>query len=270
MLKRYTPCLSLLFVLLCLATALAQNDSAKSDKRDALTITASASGEHVRLTAPSSVVQIRLEVYNSTGKKLFDNEVRGGNVVDWLLQDGQAERLADDTYLCVVTVKSISGKLIQRIGSVTVEKSAASVQAVESSQMTAQQSEAVGPVEENASLMVLKEDETQTGTVIAHNGTEGQLIRGQGALSFRLGDFYSGKDREQMRLTEEGNLGIGITNPQVRLDVDGVIRASQGIIFPDGTTQYSAASKTLGAKSTMPDQVSDQILGASTSFRLSR
>ena len=44
-----------------------------------------------------------------------------------------------------------SGKLIQRIGSVIVEKSAASVQGV-ASQMTAQQSEAVGPVEENASF----------------------------------------------------------------------------------------------------------------------
>jgi hypothetical protein len=57
-----------------------------------------------------------------------------------------------------------------------------------------------------------------------------------------------------MRLTADGNVGIGITNPQVRLEVDGLIRASQGIVFPDGTTQYSAASKTLGAKSTMPGQ----------------
>lgn len=58
-----------------------------------------------------------------------------------------------------------------------------------------------------------------------------------------------------MRLTAEGNLGIGITHPQARLDVDGMIRVSQGIRFPDGTTQYSAASKTLGAKSTGPDQM---------------
>src|SRR5204862_1626960 len=91
-------------------------------------------------------------------------------------------------------------------------------------------------------------------TVIARDGVDGQITRGRGDLSFRLGDFYSGRDTEQMRLTAEGNVGIGITNPQVRLDVDGVIRASQGIVFPDGTTQYSAASKTLGPKSTGADQ----------------
>ncbi|HMG35909.1 MAG TPA: hypothetical protein VKM94_18385 [Blastocatellia bacterium] len=204
-------------------------------------VTAFASNDRVRFAAPSSIVQIRLEVYGSTGKKVFDNEVRGGNVLDWQLQDGQAERLPDDTYLCVVTVKSLSGRITERMGSVMVENTSASVQPVDASQMTPQQSQAIGPVEENASLTVLKEGETQTGTVIAHDGTDGQLIRRRGALSFRIGDFFSGKDTEQMRLTEEGNLGIGISHPQLRLDVDGMIRASKGILFPDGTIQTTAA-----------------------------
>jgi hypothetical protein len=217
-------------------------------------ITAFASSEKARFTAPASVVQIRLEVYSSTGKKVFDNEVRGGNVLDWYLQNGQAERLADDTYLCVLTVKNLSGKISQRIGSVLVEKSAASVQAVAASQMTTQQSEAIGPLEEDASFVVWKEDERQTPTVIAHNGEEGQITRGRGALSFRLGDFYGGKDAEQMRLTAEGNLGIGITNPQARLDVGGQIRASEGIVFPDGSVQFSAATKTFGTVSQKPGQ----------------
>ena len=255
MLKPHTICSTLLLLILCLTNARAQSDTAKTDKPDALTITASASGERVRFTASSTVVQIRLEIYNSTGKKMFDNEMRGGNVLDWHLEDGQAQRLADDAYLCVVTVKSLSGKITQEVGSVTIEKAYASLRPVDPTQMTAQQVQAVGPVEENSSLTIVKEDESRTTTVIAHNGEDGQITRGRGALSFRIGDFFSGKDTEQMRLTQEGNLGIGITNPLVRLDVDGVIRASQGIIFPDGTTQYSAASKTLGAKSTMPDQI---------------
>src|SRR5439155_3718815 len=90
--------------------------------------------------------------------------------------------------------------------------------------------------------------------VIAHDGTDGQMVRGRGALSFRIGDFFSGKDAEQMRLTPQGNLGIGITNPAVRLDVDGLIRASQGIVFPDGSIQYSASRKTFGAESLRPGQ----------------
>src|SRR5438128_5989433 len=196
MTRRLIHCTSLLINGLVLSTAIAQAQTANSQtnatatpQQSGVTVTVAASGERVRFTAPSSVVQIRLEVYNSAGKKLFDNEVRGGNVLDWRLQDGQAELLADDGYLCIVTVKSISGRITQRIGSVTIEKSIASVQAVDASQMTAQQSQAIGPVEENASLTVLKEDENQTTTVLAHNGEDGQITRGKGALSFRIGDI---------------------------------------------------------------------------------
>ena len=220
-------------------TAVAQDTPANKQK-SGLTVTATASTDRVRFTAPSSVIQIRIEVYNSTGKKLFDNELRGGNVLDWHLLDGQAEEIADDSYLCVITVKSLSGKLTQRIGSVRVEKNTAIVQAATASQMTAQQTESIGPVEDNASVVVLKEGETQTATVIAHNGTEGQLIRGQGALSFRLGDFFAGIDKEQMRLTEEGNLGIGTATPQARLDVAGMNR-TDGLILPDGSILTSVA-----------------------------
>jgi hypothetical protein len=253
MTKFQTICSSLLLLILSPIAASAQNPTAKTGDSPGATITASATGERVRFAASSSVVQIRLEVYNSTGRKLFDNEVRGGNVLDWHLQDGQAEPLADDSYLCVLTVKSLSGKLTQRIGSVTVDKATANVQPADVSQMTPQQSQAIGPMEENASLTVLKEDDNQTTTVIAHNGEDGQITRGRGALSFRIGDFFSGKDIEQMRLTPEGNLGIGITHPLVRLDVDGLVRASQGIVFPDGSIQYSAATRTFGAKSSLPD-----------------
>jgi hypothetical protein len=249
----YQSSICLVLALCLTGRALAQDAKPASAQAADISVIAFASRDRARFTAPSSVVQIRLEVYNSTGKKVFDVEVRGGNVLDWHLQDGQAEPLADDTYLCVVTVKGLSGRLTQRIGSVTVANSATSVQGADGSQMTPQQQQAIGPLEENPSLNVLKGDEARTTTVIAHDGQDGQIIRGKGALSFRIGDFYSGKDREQMRLTPEGNVGIGITNPQARLEVDGMIRATQGIIFPDGSTQYSAASKTLGARSTAPD-----------------
>ncbi len=233
--------LSSLILLVLSSIAVAQSEAAKLDKGSSATITAYASGERVRFAADSEVVQIRLEVYNSAGGKLFDDEVRAGNVLDWHLRDGQAAPLADDSYVCVVTVKSLSGRITQRIGLVTVEGSAARLQPFDTSQMTAQQAQAIGPIEDNASLTVLKDDENRTTTVIAHDGKEGQVTRGRGPLTFRIGDFFSGRDTEQMRLTAEGNLGIGITHPQVRLDVDGVIRASKGIMFPDGTIQTTAA-----------------------------
>ena len=244
---------SIQFILiLCLVdTAIAQGSN--FEYRPA-TVTGSASGERVRFAAPSSVVQIRLEVYSDKGQKVFDNELRAGNVLDWHLRDGKAEPLPDASYLCVVTIKSLSGRLTQAIGSVSLEKGTASLQASTALQMTPQQAEAIGPVEENAALTVLKEDEQPASTVIAHNGEDGQITRGRGALSFRLGDFFSGKDTEQMRLTAEGNLGIGITHPVVKLDVDGLIRATQGIVFPDGSVQFSASRRTYGIPSQRPGQ----------------
>src|SRR5262245_50398341 len=238
--------------LFLIGAAVAQEEKIANLKESS--VTASASGERVRFSTLFSVVQIRLEVYDSSGSKLFDNEVRGANFLDWNLQDTKAERISDGTYLCVVTIKALSGKLAQRLGSVHISDQQVTLVPAHPSKLTIQQSQAVGPMEEDSGVTVLKEDEVATTTVIAHNGDEGQIIRGKGALSFRIGDFFSGKDSEQMRLTSEGNLGIGLTNPQVRLDVDGLIRATQGIVFPDGSIQLSAARKTLGAASLRPGQ----------------
>ncbi|HEY3135437.1 MAG TPA: hypothetical protein VGL29_05245 [Blastocatellia bacterium] len=231
--------LSLLSLLVLLTAALAQHEHTANPAEDSALVTASVNGERLRCTASSSV-QIRLEVYSSTGNKIFDNQVRGANLIDWNFRDAQAQPLPYDSYLCVITTKSLSGKLSQTFGSLRVESNSLSLQPLEPSQMTAQQTQAIAPAEENIPLTVL-EDENQTTTVIGHNGEEGQITRGRGALSFRIGDFFTGKDIEQMRLTAEGNLGIGITHPQVRLDIDGLIRASQGIMFPDGTIQTTAA-----------------------------
>ena len=241
-------------ILLFVSAVSAQAQDPASGVRSNTTVTAAATADRVRFTAPGMVVQMRLEVYNANGERLFDNEIRGGNVIDWLLQDGRAQRLSDGSYLCVITTKSLSGRWGQKSGRLTIENTVATMHPIDATQLTAQQIQAVGPLEENASLTLVKQDENQTATVIAHDGTDGQIIRGKGALSFRIGDFVTGKDAEQMRLTPEGNLGIGITNPAVKLDVDGLIHASQGIVFPDGSVQYSASRKTFGPESLRPGQ----------------
>ena len=71
---------------------------------------------------------------------------------------------------------------------------------------------------------------------MANSGDEAQLARTRGALTFRVGDFFSGNDKEQMRLTEEGNLGIGTAKPKVKLDVAGMVRAREGFAFSNGST----------------------------------
>ena len=256
---RYVTAAAAIF--LWATTVCAQVDRPASGTPSRVTVTAAATADRVRFTAPSTVVQMRLEVYDGNGIKLFDNEIKGGNVIDWRLQNGQAEPLSDGAYLCVVTAKTLSGRITQRIASATVDKATATLQTAAASQLSRQQSEAVGPIEDDASLILLKEDEQETTTVISHNGEDGQITRGRGALSFRVGDFFRGKEVEQMRLSADGNLGIGVASPQAKLDVAGAIRASQGIIFPDGTIQFSAARRTFGAASRRGDQSLDNAEG---------
>src|SRR4051794_38947585 len=99
-LKKITFALVLTCVLLSTATAQEINNA--PTQSSSLTITAAAAGERVRITAPASIVQMHVEIYAADGQKLFDQEIRGGNVFDWLLQDGQGQRVASSNYVCVV------------------------------------------------------------------------------------------------------------------------------------------------------------------------
>ncbi|HEY6244382.1 MAG TPA: YncE family protein [Pyrinomonadaceae bacterium] len=199
------------------------------------TISAVASADHVRITAPASIVQMRVEIYNSNGAKVWDSEIHG-NVFDWQLQDGQAQRVAIADYVCVITVKNVAGRVSQRMGSIQIGEKDVRVGTVDAARFSAPQSQAIGPLEENASWTILTDEQNQTTAIIGHDGTDAEITRGRGAFSFRLGDFYSGKTQEQMRLTEEGNLGIGTSKPEFKLDVMGAIRARSGFVFNDGST----------------------------------
>ncbi|HEY3054178.1 MAG TPA: tail fiber domain-containing protein, partial [Thermoanaerobaculia bacterium] len=80
-------------------------------------------------------------------------------------------------------------------------------------------------------LTVLGTDENGPKiTLLAHDGTHGSVVSTNGDLTFRFGNFLAGKDVERMRLTAEGDL-----------HVDGLIRASKGIMFSDGTIVTTAA-----------------------------
>src|SRR5262249_51270762 len=102
---------------------------------------------------------------------------------------------------------------------------------------------------EPADMTLIQPGESASTAILAHDGDSAHLVTGSGGLSVGSGDFFAGQVFEHIRLTAEGNVGIGVSNPQARLDVDGLIRATGGIVFPDGTVQYSAAKKTLGAQS---------------------
>lgn len=240
--SRTVSCFVLVVLMLAASAARAQvsptdNNVEQSAVRSNPTVTARATAERVRFTSPNTVVQLRLEVYDEAGQKLLDTEQRGGNVIDWHLQGGGGERVADGVYLCVLTSKNLSGRLSQKLGRVTVSGQSTAVHPAAIAELNPRQAQTVGPVEAGAAeLTVMDAEEAPAVTVLANNGNEAQLARTRGALTFRVGDFFSGNDTEQMRLSEEGNLGIGTTVPKVKLDVAGLIRAREGFMFSDGST----------------------------------
>lgn len=258
--------ISLASMLLCIMLSTVAAQESSTGAKATPTITVNSTADRIRVTAPSSIVQLRLEVYAASGEKVFDQELRGANVFDWHLQNGQAQRLPAGDYVCVVTAKSISGKLTQKIGAVTLAENSASVRHAET--LSAGQAQAIGPVEEN-SAWTMAEGDNPTTTVIASNGSEGQMIRGRGALTFRIGNFFSGIDTEQMRLTEDGRLGIGTSTPQATLDVAGTIRAQRFLVV---TPNLTGGDKTAaGVQATdAPDSVQPLIAGSGTQNQIAK
>jgi len=246
------------------------------ESRTAPIVTASVRAERIRFTAPSNTVAVRLEVYAADGQRLFDSGFKAGTLLDWTMLDQQGQPYSEGTYLCVVAVKSLSGRVSHKLGTLSISaEGAASLAPAATGQLDAARRQALSGAENSSALTVLREGEATAVTSIANTGTEGELTRGKGALSFRLGDLHSGNDVEQMRLTEEGDLGIGTATPRARLDVNGVIRTQEGIQFNDGTLLNLSPEGGLsvtspgGATRSLSDTTTD-LAGTGTQNRLAK
>ena len=84
------------FLILCLlGTVLAQDQQSSvagpKASQTSSTVTASATTERVRFTAPSNVVRMQLQVISESGQILFEVSSKG-NVLDWSMQDGSGQR----------------------------------------------------------------------------------------------------------------------------------------------------------------------------------
>jgi hypothetical protein len=245
---RLTLCLTLYALCALGAQAQAQLELL----RRAPAVTASATAEQVRFVALPAVYQMRLEVFAVYGATVFDSDFKSGNLLDWGLRDQLGLPLADGSYLCVVTVKDFAGRRSQQRGAVLLQAGQASLLKPEQAEPSIRELNArmLGDITEP--LVILPGGAGLASTMLAHDGNSGQLVSGSGGLSFRTGDFFAGKDVEQMRLTPEGNLGLGVKQPQARLDVGGLIRTSEGLVFPDGTVQttaYIASGRSLSERS---------------------
>ncbi|HEX8707155.1 MAG TPA: tail fiber domain-containing protein [Pyrinomonadaceae bacterium] len=240
-----------LILLVNSATAMAQADGSavQSAAAPAPAVTASNSAAGARFTSPGEVLQIRLTIYTSGGEQLFDSGLKQGNILDWRIAD-VPQVMADGSYLLVVTVRDLQGKLRQRLGSISLQSGRITLKRLGSEELTpaqrqaldaARKSQKIEAAENNDSLTVLSEGKERSVTVTAHDGQAGQVTSTSGPLTFRTGGFFNATETEQMRITPEGRVGIGTDKPETTLDVNGTIRASDGIVFADGTVLKSAA-----------------------------
>jgi hypothetical protein len=234
-----------------------------------LTVTAATTEQGVRFVALGEVVEMRLEIFSPAGEKLLETEFRRGNVLDWTVPDSLRQPLSiNDSSLCVLTVKTIAGHLRQRHGSVSWQAGKAAVKPIEPQQLSATQTQAwelsrtaqaLPPLSEDAdsgSFKVLPLDAAPSVTVTAYDGQAGQVTATTGALTFRTGDLFSGKDVERVRITPEGNVGIGTDKPVATLDIAGTIRAERVLIVkpakPGNNTMAATDNEQANAEISTP------------------
>ena len=241
--------LTILSLILLVNNVFAQDQAAAGLTASSSTaVTASVTEPNtIRLSSPGEKLNIRLEVYTANGDLIFDSGLHQGNVLDWKLSEA-TQPAGDGTYLFVVTVRDLQGKFHQRLGNIVVEAGQATLKSQHGEAISALQKQALNTrlqsqkiaLTDNAdAVTILRAGKERSVVVTAHDGIDGQVTSTSGSLTFRTGDTLTGNDKERVRITPEGNVGIGTDKPEATLDVAGEIRA-RGIRFDDGTVLKSA------------------------------
>ncbi|MBP1598786.1 MAG: hypothetical protein H6Q05_4163 [Acidobacteria bacterium] len=232
------PALSLLLIgfgtVIAGAQGHAQYAGQGYDGTTSLWITATAGKDHIRFASLGIAQRIRLEIVDQAGNRVLDSGFRDGNLLDWQVDDKDGDRLPDDVYGCLVTVEDMEGQFIHRRTLLRVTGGMARFESLQASNTAA----AASPDGQDT-VTIMPNDEELPMIQLLHDGESGRIVSGKGGLTFRTGNALAGEDVEHMRLTPEGDLGIGVSEPQARLDVAGIIRA-EGIMFSDGTIQKTA------------------------------
>src|SRR5437870_7067848 len=192
--KRTRNCMWTLSVLLALGMTARAQDAAtrESPRATGPAVTISVTERGVRFAALGSFGKMRLEVFNADGTSLYNSDFGAASVRDWVLDNKDGQPLPDGTYLCVITIRDLSGKLSTKQGSVVLQSGQPSLKLPDG--------ETVEVVEPDKSLARVNDPLNTALTLIGHDGQDGQIVNTRGAMTFRFGDFFSGRDKERMRL----------------------------------------------------------------------
>ncbi|MDT5293385.1 MAG: hypothetical protein QOJ76_265 [Acidobacteriota bacterium] len=255
-------------VIFLTGAAAAQSAGGAPEQRPATRAVVAATGKGAagaRFVSTEGARRMRLEVYTAAGERLFDSDFHAGSILDW-----DAQGVSDGSYLCVVTVEDQQGALSQSMKAVTLRAGRAAVRPDGEEQLKAEYAQALAAssrTQSDAAPVAGRKGEAMT--VTAHDGQDGQVTSTSGALTFRTGDVFTGREREQMRVTPDGRVGIGTDKPEATLDVAGAIRARGGIVFDDGTV-LNSASQTVHTAASQVVQSNINAASTGTAGRLAK
>ena len=179
---------------------------------------------------------------------MFDSGMRQGSILDWKVTDA-TQAMVDGSYLSVVTVMDFQGKLRQRLGAISLQAGQLTLKRLADAELTAAQSQALSTrrqsqkieaADNNEALTIMREGKDRSVVVAAHDGQDGQVTSTSGALTFRTGDIFSNRAKEQMRVTPEGRVGIGTTSLKTRSTWRARFAHAAAFAFDDGTVLTSA------------------------------
>src|SRR5688572_2170200 len=258
----------LLFLFTSSAVVLAQNQQRATEGQTGVSIVAAITDTGARFTAPKEIGEMGLAVFSPSGEKIFDSDFQRGNILDWSLKKGGQSPPPDGDYLFLLSLRDLTGRLSrqQTVASLGGGKVISLI--ADPTRITAAQSSVLASNSlslENLEWLTLRREGT-SAALTTHDGSDSQITSTKGALTFRTGELFAGKDQEQMRITPDGRVGIGTANPQATLDVAGDVRA-RGIRFEDGTMLSSATGPT----KTGPDGTDQPLVdGTGTTNRVTK
>jgi trimeric autotransporter adhesin len=202
-------------------------------------VTAQLGGDYIRFSAMTVGTRIRLEILSQAGDTLFDSSLQPGNLIDWPVANRQGSPLPDGIYGCIVTVEELSGRITYNRGVFRIFEGKASLDTY-----AAPLAEAASADTGAGNISILSADDRFPFAFVGHDATDARFESTAGGLIFHAGQFHptEAEPSPHMRLTPKGDLGIGIREPAAKLDVAGLIRTSEGIQFPDGSIQKTAAN----------------------------
>ncbi|HKQ79018.1 MAG TPA: hypothetical protein VJ810_35295 [Blastocatellia bacterium] len=242
----------ILAILVCLSLyaplVLAQEPQLTRPARDTTSrdVTIIIQQRRLRFTAPASVQEVRLEVFNQAGETVYDSGVITGQELYWALQNASGEAVPGGLYAYTLTIKEANSETPElRRGHLILESGADRLW------VTSQ-----GAIGAEASM--------SGGELTASSGPEtsvagARLGRAAAARSTYNLDFFGTPGRIPMFIGGDlladsmiwqdfnGRIGIGTSTPGTALlTVAGQIETkSGGIKFPNGTVQTTSAAGSL-------------------------